>query len=458
MNVSIVGRSPPSVIQSERIATAGLFPVVAGAEHSTLSLCGESSSLGIGRTRSRGNIVSKLPKDAGPQTLAVHAGEAPDEVTGASSPSIVMSTTFTTKDAEAFSIKDFDESDMPYIYTRWGNPTVNQLQDKLRVLEGAESCLAFGSGMAATSALLLGYLSPGDHLIVSDVQYAGSAELVRHTLPRFGIDVTPVDTSDVNHVEAAIRDNTRLIFIETPINPIIRLADIEAIAEICKAHGVRLAVDSTFASPVVTRPIELGADFVIHSLTKYVGGHGDALGGALLGPGDVMMALNEEALVHYGGVISPFNAWLIMRGMATLPIRMQAHSANAMQVAEFLEAHPAVRRVNYPGLPSHPQYEIALRQMSCFSGMLSFQVEDGPAVARKMIDELRVIHYAVSLGHHRSLVYWIGTDQIMESSYHLEGEQLEGFRAYAGNGVMRLSVGLEDADDLCRDLDRVLSG
>ena len=402
--------------------------------------------------------MSKLPKDAGPQTLAVHAGEAPDEVTGASSPSIVMSTTFTTKDAEAFSIKDFDESDMPYIYTRWGNPTVNQLQDKLRVLEGAESCLAFGSGMAATSALLLGYLSPGDHLIVSDVQYAGSAELVRHTLPRFGIDVTPVDTSDVNHVEAAIRDNTRLIFIETPINPIIRLADIEAIAEICKAHGVRLAVDSTFASPVVTRPIELGADFVIHSLTKYVGGHGDALGGALLGPGDVMMALNEEALVHYGGVISPFNAWLIMRGIATLPIRMQAHSANAMQVAEFLEAHPAVRRVNYPGLPSHPQYEIALRQMSCFSGMLSFQVEDGPAVARKMIDELRVIHYAVSLGHHRSLVYWIGTDQIMESSYHLEGEQLEGFRAYAGNGVMRLSVGLEDADDLCRDLDRVLSG
>ena len=401
--------------------------------------------------------MSQLPKDAGQQTLAVHAGEAPDEITGASSPNIVMSTTFATKDAGAFSIKDFDESDMPYIYTRWGNPTVNQLQDKLRVLEGAESCLAFGSGMAATSALLLGYLSPGDHLIVTDVQYAGSAELVRHTLPRFGIDVTPVDTSDVTHVEAAIRDNTRLVFIETPVNPIVRLADIEAIAGICKARGVRLAVDSTFASPVVTRPIELGADFVVHSLTKYIGGHGDALGGALLGPGDVMMDLNEEALVHYGGVISPFNAWLIMRGMATLPIRMRAHSANAMQVAEFLEAHAAVRRVNYPGLQSHPQHDIALRQMSGFSGMLSFQVDDGPAVARKMIDELRVIHYAVSLGHHRSLVYWIGTEQIMESSYRLEGEQLDGFRAYAGDGVMRLSVGLEDADDLCRDLDRVLS-
>ena len=368
-----------------------------------------------------------------------------------------MSTTFTTKDAEAFSIKDFDESDMPYIYTRWGNPTIKQLQDKLRALEGAESCLAFASGMAATSALLLGYLSPGDHLIVSDVQYAGSAELVRHTLPRFGVEVTPVDTSDVSQVEAALRANTRLVFIETPINPIIRLADIEAIAAVCRAHGTRLAVDSTFASPVVTRPIELGADFVVHSLTKYIGGHGDALGGALLGPGDVMMELNEEALVHYGGVISPFNAWLIMRGIATLPIRMQAHSANAMRVAEFLEGHPRVKRVNYPGLPSHPQHDLAQRQMSGFSGMLSFQVDDGPAVARAMIDGLRVIHYAVSLGHHRSLVYWIGTDQIMESSYRLEGEQLQGFREFAGEGVMRLSVGLEDADDLCRDLDQVLS-
>ena len=400
--------------------------------------------------------MSNLPKDAGPQTLAIHAGEAPDDQTGASSPNIVMSTTFKTQDAAAFSIKDFD-GDMPYIYTRWGNPTVQQLQEKLRALEGAESCLAFASGMAATSALLLGYLSPGDHLIVSDVQYAGSAELVRFTLPRFGIEVTPVDTSDAANVADAIQDNTKLVFIETPINPILRLADIEAVAAVCRANDVRLAVDSTFASPVVTRPIELGADFVIHSLTKYIGGHGDALGGALLGPGDVMLDLNEEALVHYGGVISPFNAWLIMRGIATLPIRMLAHSQNAIQVAEFLENHPAVKRVNYPGLESHPQHDLALRQMSAFSGMLSFQVKDGLALANAMIDKLRVIHYAVSLGHHRSLAYWIGTAAIMESSYKLEGRQLEAFREFAGEGVMRLSVGLEDADDLCRDLDSVLS-
>jgi methionine-gamma-lyase len=400
--------------------------------------------------------VSNLPDDAGPQTLAVHAGEHPDEVTGASSPSIVMSTTFKTKDAEAFSIKDFGD-DMPYIYTRWANPTTEQLQEKLRILERAESCLAFASGMAATSALLLGYLSPGDHLIVSDVQYAGSAELVRHTLPRFGVQVTPVDTSDAARVADVVQKNTRLVFIETPINPIVRLADIEAIAEVCRAKDVRLAVDSTFASPVITRPIELGADFVIHSLTKYIGGHGDALGGALLGPRDVLSQLNEEALVHYGGVISPFNAWLIMRGIATLPLRMQAHSSNALQVAEFLEGHPAVRRVNYPGLVSHPQHDLARRQMSAYSGMLSFQVDDGPGVAASMIEELRVIHYAVSLGHHRSLVYWIGTDAIMESSYRLGGAQLDAFREYAGDGVMRLSVGLEDADDLCRDLDAILA-
>jgi len=400
--------------------------------------------------------VKNLPKDAGPQTLAIHAGEAPDDQTGASSPNIVMSTTFKTQDVAAFSIKDFD-GDMPYVYTRWGNPTVQQLQEKLRALEGAESCLAFASGMAATSALLLGYLSPGDHLIVSDVQYAGSAELVRLTLPRFGIAVTPVDTSEATNVADAIQDNTKLVFIETPINPILRLADIEAISAVCRVNGTRLAVDSTFASPVVTRPIELGADFVIHSLTKYIGGHGDALGGALLGPGDLMLDLNEEALVHYGGVISPFNAWLIMRGIATLPIRMLAHSQNASQVAEFLENHPAVKRVNYPGLSSHPQHDLALRQMSAFSGMLSFQVEDGLALANAMIDKLRVIHYAVSLGHHRSLAYWIGTDAIMESSYKLEGRQLEAFRDFAGEGVMRLSVGLEDVDDLCKDLDSVLS-
>ncbi len=400
--------------------------------------------------------MGKLPEDVGPQTLAIHAGEDVDEQTGASVPNLVMSTTFATRDALGFSIKDFGE-DMPYIYTRWGNPTVRQLQDKLAAIEGAEACLAFASGMAATSALLLGYLSRGDHLIVSNVHYAGSAELVRHTLPRFGIDVSIVDTSDADNVAQAIRDTTKLVFIETPANPILKLSDIEGIAEICGASNARLAVDSTFAPPTITQPIELGADFVIHSLTKYIGGHGDALGGALLGPHEAIRELNEEALIHFGGVISPFNAWLIMRGIATLPIRMRAHSDNAMQVASFLEDHPAVKRVNFPGLESHPQHDLVLKQMSASSGMLSFQVQDGPRTAQAMIDQLKIIHYAVSLGHHRSLIYWIGTDAIMESTFQLDGEHLARYREFAGDGVMRLSVGLEDAQDICADLAQVLT-
>ena len=400
--------------------------------------------------------MGKLPEDVGPQTLAIHAGEDVDEQTGASVPNLVMSTTFATRDALGFSIKDFGE-DMPYIYTRWGNPTVRQLQDKLAAIKGAEACLAFASGMAATSALLLGYLSRGDHLIVSNVHYAGSAELVRHTLSRFGIDVSIVDTSDADNVAQAMRDTTKLVFIETPANPILRLSDIEGIAEICGTSDARLAVDSTFAPPTITQPIELGADFVIHSLTKYIGGHGDALGGALLGPHEAIRELNEEALIHFGGVISPFNAWLIMRGIATLPIRMRAHSDNATQVASFLENHPAVKRVNFPGLASHPQHDLALKQMSASSGMLSFQVQDGPRTAQAMIDQLKIIHYAVSLGHHRSLIYWIGTDAIMESTFQLDGEHLARYREFAGDGVMRLSVGLEDAQDICADLAQVLT-
>ena len=347
---------------------------------------------------------------------------------------------------------------MPFIYTRWGNPTVRALEQKLAALEGAEACVAFGSGMAASAGLLLGTLSTGDHLVISDVNYAGTAELVRQTLPRFGIDVTPVDTSDVDLVRSAMRTETRMIWLETPANPILRLADIAAIADIARDAGALVAVDSTFATPIATRPIELGADFVVHSLTKYIGGHGDAMGGAVLGSAREIKRLMSEAVVHHGGVISPFNAWLIMRGAATLPIRMSAHEATATAVAQFLESHGKVDRVLYPGLASHPQHQLAKHQMHNFSGMISFQVADGLATAKRMAKRLEVVHYAVSLGHHRSLVYWIGTDEVMRSSFQLTGDALERYRAFAGDGVLRLSIGLEDAEDLCADLDRGLTG
>lgn len=390
------------------------------------------------------------------QTTAIHAGEFPDPATGASAPNLVMSSTFVTDEATGFSAHDLDEAS-GYLYTRWSNPTVHQLEQKLCALEGSEACLCFGSGMAAASGVLLSLLSPGDHVIMTDTNYAGVAEIGRDTLPRLGVEVSLVDTSGPQHVAGAIQRNTKLIWLETPANPIMRLTDLKAVMDIARSHAhIKVAVDSTFATPVGTRPLEFGVDYVMHSLTKYIGGHGDAVGGAVLGSQDDIAALRLEAGVHYGGVLSPFNAWLIMRGATTLPIRMRAHQEGAMRVAEFLENHPKVTRVMYPGLVSHPQHELAKRQMMNFSGMLTFQMEDGMSVANRMVQELQVIHYAVSLGHHRSLIFWMDTAGLMETSFRLEGDQLDSYKAYAGDGVFRMSVGLEDAKDLCTDLDRVL--
>jgi methionine-gamma-lyase len=391
----------------------------------------------------------------GIQTQAVHAGEAPDPATGAAAPGIVMSTTFLADPDASFSSETVT-AETPYVYTRWGNPTTRQLEIKLAALEGAEDCIAFGSGMAAITALLLHRLRSGDHLVLSDVTYAAVAEMSRDLLPRMGISITHVDTSDLEAVRSAMNPRTRLVYIETPCNPIMRLTDIAAVAEIARQGGAELAVDSTFATPVGIRPLSLGADFVIHSLTKYLGGHGDAIGGALLGRAEVLGDLRKRVAIKTGGIISPFNAWLIMRGLATFPLRMRAHEEGALKIAAFLEQHPKVTRVFYPGLPSHPQYELARRQMQNFSGMLTFQVPDGRAAARLFAEHLEIIHYAVSLGHHRSLLFYLATDDLQETTFHLAGDQLRRYRAFAGDGIFRLSVGIEDSADLCRDLDQVL--
>ena len=391
-----------------------------------------------------------------PQTLAVHAGEMPDPATRASSPNIVMSSTFVAETDASFSIEG-NEDDAPFIYTRWGNPTVAQLEAKLASLEGADACVAFASGMGAIAGLLLHALEAGDHLVMSDIAYAGAAELTNDLIPRLGIEVTKVDMSDLFALQSALRPNTKLVYIETPCNPIMRLTDIAAVAGVCKNHGAKLAVDSTFASPIATQPLLLGADFVVHSLTKYIGGHGDAVGGAVLGPADEMARMRQRISIHAGGILSPFNAWLIMRGAATLPLRMRAHAEGARRVAEFLESHEAVTRVMYPGLPSHPQHELARRQMQNFSGMLSFQVHDGPAAALVMAEHLEIIHYAVSLGHHRSLLFYLPTESMFETSFHLTDTQAAAYRAFAGDGIFRLSVGIEDPDDLCNDLGQALS-
>ena len=399
--------------------------------------------------------MSEERKGLGFGTRAIHAGEAPDPSTGASAPSIVMSTTFVTEAGASFSAEDFRE-DTPFIYTRWGNPTIAQLERKLASLEGAEACIAFASGMAAITGLLLQSLKPGDHLVLSDVSYAGTAEFAKDYLATRGIEVTRVDMSDPCNIEAAMRPNTRIVYAETPANPLIRLTDIAAAARIAHAAGARLIVDSTIATPLATRPLELGADYVVHSLTKYLGGHGDAIGGAVLGGAADLAELKKGVGIHLGGIISPFNAWLIMRGLATLPIRMRAHEEGALAVGKFLEGRRGVKRVIYPGLASHPQAELARRQMENFSGMLSFQVDDGEAAARRLSEKLEIIHYAVSLGHHRSLVFYLSTADMLRTSFELSPAQEASYKTYAGEGIFRLSVGLEDARDLIEDLDRAL--
>ncbi len=390
-------------------------------------------------------------------TLAVHAGEFVDPATRASSPNLVMSATFAPTDVTGFSARDEKDYD-GFVYGRVSSPTVRQLEQKLAALEGAEAALAFGSGVAASHAVIAGRLSKGDHLLMPDSNYVGVAELTRDTLPRFGIETSFVDTLDPAAVAAAIKPNTRMLWLETPANPTMQVCDIKMLAALAHEKGVRdVVVDSTFATPIATKPLALGADFVVHSLTKYIGGHGDAMGGAVIGRKTDLDALNLESTVHFGGILSPFNAWLIMRGAATLPIRMRAHQEAAMKLAHYLEGHPAVSRVFYPGLASHPQHALATTQMKNFSGMLTFQThENGLQVAKRMVKQLELIHYAVSLGHHRSLVCWIATADIEASTFRHGPEAAKRYRDYTGDGVFRLSVGIEDGDDLCADLGKCL--
>jgi len=307
-------------------------------------------------------------------TLAVHAGEDADPSTGALRLPIHMATTFKLPKfgGKLFEALMLASAQAPHAYPRWSNPTLRALEERRVALETAGSpalaavsgAVVTATGRAAVSALALTFLSSGDHLVASEVCYAGSVELFGQHLPRLGIEVSLVDTSDVAQVQAAMRPNTRLVYVETPANPILRIADIAALAQTAHQGGALLAVDSTWAGPTLQRPLALGADYVLHSLTKYLNGHGDALGGVVIGPQEGVQRSRREMLVHLGGAMSPFNAWLILRGLATLPLRMEKHCQSALQVARFLEAHPRVARVTYPGLESHPHHALAGRQMS----------------------------------------------------------------------------------------------
>jgi len=389
-------------------------------------------------------------------TDAVHAGMEPDPTTGSVTPPIYMTTTFKLPDPgpllmDALLLKG---ERPPHVYSRWSNPSVRTIEEKMAALEGAEAGVAFSSGMAAVTGMLLTFLGTGDHVVAAEVCYAGSVEFLGQHAGRYGIEVTLVDTSDPEAVRAALRPNTKLVYVETPANPILRITDIAAVAEIAHEAGALLVVDSTFATPVLQRPLELGADLVLHSMTKYLCGHGDALGGIVLGPREHVHKLREGVLIHLGGALSPFNAWLINRGLATLSLRMQKHQESALAVARFLERHPRIERVLYPGLESHPHHALAQRQMSGSGAMLVAQM-DMPTAA-DIVQNVRVFTYATSLGDYQSLVFYYPTDFYIDEASYLDEQSKQSIREWTGDGIMRISIGLEDPEDLVADLDRAL--
>jgi methionine-gamma-lyase len=335
------------------------------------------------------------------------------------------------------------------LYTRNGGANQRYLQDKLKSLEGAEDCVVLASGVAALSGVFFALLRSGDHAVVSDSTYIAAYRLLHELLPgKYGIKTTLADSTDTETVKAAVRPNTKLIHIETPANPTLKVSDIALIAEIAHGAGALLSVDNTFASPYNQRPSELGADLSVESLTKYINGHGDAMGGAVLGRKSLIDKIRAEAMVNLGGAISPFNAWLIMRGAVTLPLRMKQHNEGAMRVAGFLEDRKEVRFVRYPGLPSHPEHETAKRQMeNGFGGVIAFGLAADHDAHNRFVSRLKIITSAVSLGHDESLIVFLGEN---DERQHLYPEAFHG-------GFFRLSVGLEDAEDIIEDIKQAFS-
>ncbi len=331
-------------------------------------------------------------------------------------------------------------------YTR--NTGANQvaLQDKLAALEEADDAVVLASGVAALHAVFFTFLSAGDHVVVSDTTYEATWKLWSDLLPRkYGIEATFVDVGDLDATRAALRPGTRMLIAETIANPTTKVADIGALAQIASDAGALLLVDSTFTPPVLYRPLADGADLVVHSLTKYINGHGDAMGGAVLGRPELISQIREQAMVDVGGVISPFNAWLIARGAITLPLRFAQHQRNAERVAAFLDEDPRIAYVRYPGLASHPEHDLAARQFGGrgFGGMMAFAVRGDPGTQNRFVSALTTITSAVSLGHDESLIVHVGADGPRVAAYP------QPFREW---GHLRFSVGLEDADDLVADL------
>ena len=368
------------------------------------------------------------------ETKATHAGANPDDATSSVAPPIHLSTTF-ARAADSTPLHG-------YSYVREANPTQSRLEEALASIESGTHALAFGSGIGAASAILQ-TLDPGSHVLLPDDSYYAMRVMAREFFPKWQLTFDLVAMEDLDAVAAALRPNTRLLWAESPSNPLMKICDLAALAKLAHDRGALFAVDGTFATPALQRPIELGADLVMHSTTKYLGGHSDVAGGAVIFANDALVEKVTHVRSILGATASPFNSWLVLRGIRTLAARMRVHSENAMRVAQFLASHPRIEAVHYPGLPSHPGHDVAKRQMSAFGGMLSFRVREGREAAIAVVSKARLFISATSLG---------GTESLIEHRASSEGPATT-----TPENLLRLSVGLEHPDDLVEDLEQALN-
>jgi cystathionine beta-lyase/cystathionine gamma-synthase len=383
--------------------------------------------------------IVRLRENARFSTVCIHAGQTPDPATGAIITPIYQTSTY---------VQDGLGKHKGYEYARTQNPTRSALEANLAAIEGGKTAFCFASGMAATAAVLT-LLQSGDHVVATANLYGGTYRFFEQVLRKYGLDFTYADTSRLRDLEQAIRPTTRLIFLETPTNPMLTLTDLDSACTIAHGHGIPVAVDNTFASPYVQQPIAFGADLVVHSTTKFLNGHSDSVGGAVVAVRDDHIEWLRFVQNAEGAIIGPMDAWLVLRGTKTLPVRMERHNANAMVLAEYLAAHPAVSAVYYPGLPSHPQHELAKRQMRGFGGLISFQLGSFDH-ARTFLEGVRLMSLAESLGGVETLVSHPAT-MTHASVPHDQRQQLG-----ITDDLVRVSVGIEDVEDLKDDLSQAL--
>ncbi len=382
------------------------------------------------------------------QTKCVHSG-IEDYEFGSVVPPIYQTSTFKFRSAQ-HGADLFAGKEKGYIYTRMLNPTVEAMENAIAELEGGHKALGCGSGMAATHTIFASLLSSGDHVVCSAAVYGPTTTLLNTIMKKFGVDTTFVDTSDAKNVAEAIKPNTKVVFVETPGNPTLCISDLEEISKLAHQHNAVVVVDNTFMSPALQNPLALGADVVMHSLTKFLNGHADVVGGVVVVKDEQMYQQFRKTLNQTGGVIDPFNAFLVHRGLKTLAIRMERHCQNAQKIAEFLETHPLVKNVRYPGLKSHPNYQLGLTQHKGPGGMITFEVEGGLEAGKVLMDSVELCQLAVSLGGVESLI------QHPASMTHFSMGKEAREAAGITDGLVRLSVGIENADDLIADLEQAL--